>query len=338
MGVISCPPGRHQLVMERQWEWFILLLCLGRTFCQDTTDPTAAAPADADEEWEYVEFLKTISTVVEDILQFTLVNAKDQRGFAGLEQTVADTLEQVMGIRESLLAEIKRLRKSETKPSNPRIQAEEMLSKFRMDIMTILLQLVDQDAATVENLKEISRELLSFKQKLNNEIMRILMLPPDDSPPPPTTEPCDCATLEKIKNDLDAIYTCAKGTTTADPSTCALPEMYFMSLISVTDFIDTEIRTLYNSIIATTDDNQRQKLRGKLDTLKQIRDGGNSRDGIDEIISKLIEKGTEGDEALKKLVIRSLARLVTDIETRVTQCQVECNECQESCVTPYLED
>ena len=58
--------------------------------------------------------------------------------------TVADTLEQVMGIRESLLTEIKRLRKSETKPSNPRIQAEEMLSEFRMNIMTILLKLVDQ--------------------------------------------------------------------------------------------------------------------------------------------------------------------------------------------------
>ena len=274
--------------------------------------------------------------MVEDILQFTLVSAKDQRGFAGLEQTVAETLEQVMGIRESLLAEIKRLRKSETKPSNPRIQAEEMLSEFRMKIMTILLKLVDQDAATVEKLKDISKELLSFKQKLSNEIMRILMLPPDVLPPPPVDVECDCNSINQTKTDLETIFKCASGKA-EEPDACLEPPMYFMGLISITDFIDAEIRTLYNNIIATTDDPQRQKFRAQLETLKQLRDGGNGKDGIDELISKLIEKGTEEDDVLKKLVTRSLRSVVTDLDRQVTECNKKCVPC-DSCVKPYLDE
>jgi len=325
--------------MERQWEWFILLLCIGRTLCQESGDPTLEPPEDnpVDEEWEYVEFLKEISTVVEDILQFTLVSAKDQRGFAGLDQTVAETLEQVMSIRESLLAEIKRLRKSDTKPSNPRIQAEEMLSEFRMKIMTILLKLVDQDAATVEKLKDISKELLSFKQKLSNEIMRILMLPPDVLPPPPVDVECDCDSINQTKTDLEEIFKCASGKA-EDPDACLEPPMYFMGLISITDFIDAEIRTLYSNIIATTDDGQRQKFRGQLDTLKLIRDGGNGKDGIDELISKLIEKAEEDEETLKKLVTRSLRGVVSDLERQVADCSKKCEICQDSCVKPYLEE
>ena len=250
--------------------------------------------------------------------------------------TVADTLEQVMGIRESLLTEIKRLRKSETKPSNPRIQAEEMLSEFRMNIMTILLKLVDQDAATVEQLKEISRELLSFKQKLSNEIMRILMLPPNNSPAPPPPEDCDCDSLNQTKTDLEEIFACASETA-EDSGSCLEPGMYFMGLISVTDNIDIEIRDLYNNIIATTDDPQRQKFRAQLETLKQLRDGGNGKDGIDELISKLIEKGTEEDDVLKKLVTRSLRSVVTDLDRQVTECNKKCVPC-DSCVKPYLDE
>ena len=277
------------------------------------------------------------STVVEDILQITLVNAKDQKGFAGLDQTVADTLEQVMSIRETLLDEIKRLRKSDTKPSNPRIQAEEMLSEFRMQIMTILLKLVDQDAATVEKLKEISRELLSFKQKLSNEIMRILMLPPDVLPPPPVDVECDCDSINQTRTDLEEIYNCASGKA-EDPGACLEPPMYFMGLIDVTDYLDEQIRNLYNNIIATTDDSQRQKFRGQLDTLKLIRDGGNGKDGIDELISKLIEKAGEDEETLKKLVTRSLRGLVSDLERQVSDCSKKCETCQDSCVKPYLEE
>ena len=116
-----------------------------------------------------------------------------------------------------------------------------------------------------------------------------------------------------------------------------MPRMYFMGLISVTDNIDIEIRDLYNNIIATTDDPQRQKFRAQLETLKQLRDGGNGKDGIDELISKLIEKGTEEDDVLKKLVTRSLRSVVTDLDRQVTECNKKCVPC-DSCVKPYLDE
>ena len=80
-----------------------------------------------------------------------------------LEETISKTLEQVMEVRESLLKRIKDIRKEEiqTDPEQ-NIKQEEMLSEFRMDIMTILLKLIDKDAASIEKLKEISQDLLRF--------------------------------------------------------------------------------------------------------------------------------------------------------------------------------
>ena len=96
------------------------------------------------------------SANVENILQETLVEAKDRTGLTVIDETVAKTMEQVMEIREKLLLRIKDLRKGEIKTDpTQNIKQEEMLSEFRMEIMTILLKLVDKDAATIQKLKEI---------------------------------------------------------------------------------------------------------------------------------------------------------------------------------------
>jgi len=315
--------------MERHyWEWFILLLCLASSRGQDdntdtaTPDPSEDAP---DPEWEYVEFLqKTISARVEKILSVTLVNANDEDG---LDKTVEDTLEDVMQIREDLLTKIRDLRKDGI-AEDGRIKAEEKLSEFRMDVMTILLSLVDEDAANAVNLKEISRLLLAFKQKLSNEIMRILMLPPPTGiPVPPTSDDCEgCEIYTKMIKNLTDITTCSEA------GTCDLPaNMWFMYLISVTDLIDEEIKKLYNQLIDTTEDIQRQLYRDLLDTLKQIRDGDGGREGIDEIISKMIEAG-DNEKELKSLISSNLQRIIDDLERRERDCQKKCSTCNDCLV------
>ncbi len=45
-----------------------------------------------------------------------------------------------------------------------------------MDVMTVLLSLIEPDAATAEKLQQIGRELLSVRTKVNGEITRIIML------------------------------------------------------------------------------------------------------------------------------------------------------------------
>merc|ERR1712241_1071903 len=330
--------GTHLTTMERQyWEWFLLLLCLASSLGQDEPDaatpaPTAnvddpdtkAAPED-DPEWDYVQFLQTnISDKVERILSVTLVNANE---YDGLDQAVEDALGAVMEVREELLTKIRDLRKDGV-AEDGRIRAEEKLSEFRMDVMTILLSLVDEEAANAANLKEISRLLLAFKQKLSNEVMRILMLPPPTGEVPTvTTENCEGCKIytEMIKNLTDITKCSAEGN-------CDLPaNMWFMYLISVTDLIDAEIKKLYNQLIGTTEDITRQLYRDLLDTLKQIRDGDGGREGIDEIISKMIEAG-DNEKELKSLISSNLQRIIDDLERRERDCQKKCSTCNDCLV------
>ena len=82
---------------------------------------------------------------------------------------------------------IKDVRKGEIKiDESQNVKQEESLSDLRMEIMTILLKLIDKDAAMVDKLKEISKDFLNFKMSLSGEIMRILMLPEAGGPPSPS--------------------------------------------------------------------------------------------------------------------------------------------------------
>jgi hypothetical protein len=328
--------------MERHhWEWFLLLLWLTSSLGQEdqapaTPDPTAtvAAPDSNDDnpdpEWAYVEFLQdNISDKVERILSVTLVNANE---YDGLDQTVEDALRDVMLIREELLSQIRELRKDGI-AEDGRIRAEEKLSEFRMDVMTILLSLVDEEAANAVNLKEISRLLLALKQKLSNEVMRILMLPPPTGKiPTPTSDDCEgCEIYTLMRENLTDITDCSGA------GNCDLPpNMWFMYLIRVTDLIDEEIKKLYNQLIGTTEDIQRQLYRDLLDTLKQIRDGDGGREGIDEIISKMIGAG-EDEKDLKSLINSNLKRIVDDLSRREEECMEKCSTCNDCLVIKLKE-
>lgn len=262
-------------------------------------------------------------------MSVTLVNANE---YDGLDQAVEEALKDVMVIREELLAEIRNLRKDGV-AEDRRIRAEEKLSEFRMDVMTILLSLVDEEAANAVNLKEISRLLLAFKQKLSNEVMRILMLPPPSGNiPTPTSDDCEgCEIYTQMRENLNDITTCSEA------GNCDLaPNMWFMYLITVTDLIDEEIKKLYNQLIGTTEDIQRQLFRDLLDTLKQIRDGDGGREGIDEIISKMIEAG-DNEKDLKSLINSNLKRIVDDLSRREEECKEKCTNCNDCLVIKLKE-
>merc|ERR1712013_114356 len=139
-----------EMAWLREWLCVLLLVVAGA----QAQDPPAAGDAAGDdaatrdaegegdeEAWQYVEFLKTeVNEKVELILQETLYEAREKKGLTVLEETVSKTMEQVMEIRESLLVRIKALRKDEIETDpNQDIKQEQMLSEFRMEIMTILL-------------------------------------------------------------------------------------------------------------------------------------------------------------------------------------------------------
>merc|ERR1711874_562092 len=68
-----------------------------------------------------------------------------------------------------------------------------------------------------------------------------------------------------------------------------------------------------------------------LDTLKQIRDGDGGREGIDEIISKMIEAG-DNEKELKSLISSNLQRIIDDLERRERDCQKKCSTCNDCLV------
>eukprot|EP00092_Neocalanus_flemingeri_P032486 GFUD01035332.1.p1 GENE.GFUD01035332.1~~GFUD01035332.1.p1 ORF type:complete len:621 (-),score=246.52 GFUD01035332.1:464-2326(-) len=315
---------------------------------------------DGDEEaWTYVEFLKSeVSEKVEVILQKTLYEAREKKGFTVLEETVTKTLEQVMEIRESLLKRIKDIRKGDVQiDTEQNIKQEQMLSEFRMEIMTILLKLVDRDATSIDKLKEISQDLLRFKMTISNEVMRMLMLPQATSgkKQQPTGDCSECDALKDISFKIENLVACAdkeEGEDAQEPEAdaeaaapaedgssdkaapgevCMPPAMYAMDLISVNELIDTEIRDLYNNIVTKTDEEERQKLFKKLDDFKSL------RETIDDMITKLMSQTDE--EKLKKLVTRSLGRVNTELKTKLSDCQAQCGPggC-ESCAADVLYD
>jgi len=359
-------------------EWLcVLLLVLAVAQAQD--EPEAAADGDAaaagddaaadegksggegdEEAWQYVEFLKAdVNEKVEVILQKTLYEAREKKGFTVLEETVSKTMEQVMEIRESLLKRIKDLRKEEIKTDpEQNIKQEEMLSEFRMEIMTILLKLVDKDAASIDKLKEISQDLLRFKMSISNEIMRMLMLPQATSSgkqTQPTGDCSECDVLKDISFKIENLVACAdkeegedaqeqeqepeadaaaedgSGDKAKPGDECMPPAMYAMELIAVNELIDTEIKNLYNNIVTTTEEEERQKLFKKLEDYKSL------RDTVDDMITKLMSQTDE--EKLKKLVKRSLGRVNTELKTKLKDCQAQCGPggC-ESCAADVLYD
>jgi len=358
-------------------EWLcVLLLVLAVAQAQD--EPEAAADGDAavgdaaaaaegksgedgdEEAWQYVEFLKAdVNEKVEVILQKTLYEAREKKGFTVLEETVSKTMEQVMEIRESLLKRIKDLRKEEIKTDpEQNIKQEEMLSEFRMEIMTILLKLVDKDAASIDKLKEISQDLLRFKMSISNEIMRMLMLPQATSSgktTQPTGDCSECDVLKDISFKIENLVACADKEEGEDAQEqeqepeadaaaedgsedkpkpgdeCMPPAMYAMDLIGVNELIDTEIKNLYNNIVTTTEEEERQKLFKKLEDYKSL------RDTVDDMITKLMSQ--TDDEKLKKLVKRSLGRVNTELKTKLKDCQAQCGPggC-DSCAADVLYD
>merc|ERR1712123_338251 len=336
--------------------FLVLLLSVAANAQDGETD-------DAEEAWQYVEFLKTdISGKVEEILLKTLFEAKDNRGEGLLYDTISRSMEQVMEIREMLLTRIKDIRKGVIKTDQVQnIKQEKMLSEFRTEIMTLLLRIIDGSDSSIEKLKEIGQDLLRFKLSVSNEVMRLLMLPGGGKERNEAGEgdcsECDllaetsykveniivCAEQDKPIEDIN-LPTAQQGITRPEaegkmlksdkpePGTfCMDPNMYGMELITCNENIDTEIKNLYNKLVIETNDEKRHKSLESLEFYKK------TRNSLDEVITKLL---TMSDATrLKKAVRRSLGQVSNKLSTRLSSCLVSCGpDGCDSCAADIIYD
>jgi len=269
-----------------------------------------------------VEFMKSdLSEKVEEILT-SVYEAKERNTVSFLEDSVANSMEGVMEIRESLLDRIKDIRKGDIKIcTDQNIKQEKVLSEFRREIMNILLKLVSHDDDKIDLMKSISKDLLRFKTLVSQEIMRMLMLPQNNvSVPTSDGDNTECEVLTQLTSVMENLVACAEGEennnedeNTGEANACKEPSMYSMDLITATDTIDSEIGNLYNKLITAIEDDRRQEYFQKLDFYKQL------RNTINDVITKLVTE--DDDSKLKKVVTRNVKRIESELKSKLNLCE-----------------
>merc|ERR1719175_543969 len=131
-----------------------------------------------------------------------------------------------------------------------------------MNVMQILLELVKTDASSIENLRKVGADLVKFRGVISAEVMRILMLDaPCGEKKVVNTDCPKCDALEKVKVALEklkdrAAAPAAGGDGAAD---CMPPNMFSMDLILANEELDKSIAQLYNDIIKSTEDTEREE-------------------------------------------------------------------------------
>lgn len=272
-----------------------------------------------------------------------MYNAKQRKSASVLDETLTDTMEGVMEVRESILSRIKLIRKGDVKICpEQNIRQEKVLSEFRKEIMNILLKLVGQDSSSIDILKAISSDLLRFKTLVGQEIMRMLMLPQHrGSLPLSTGDNAECDVLKELSFIMENLVACAEKEEIDEKdedveqtsnnseeqkpgANCVAPNMYSMDLIKATETIDSEIGNLYNRLITAIEEDERLEHFQKLDFFKEL------RNAVNDIITELVTEDEE--DKLIRVVTRNVNRVDSALKSKLKDCEAEfgpggCDSC-----------
>lgn len=303
-----------------------------------------------------------IKQEIEDILQETLFEPSTL-----LEKTVSDAMTAVLLIRDAILERTKLIRQNDASITicpEQGVNQDQFLTTARMEIMTVLLSLIEQDAATPEKLQEIGKQLLSVRTQVNTEITRIIMLRETGGPGVTTkTGDCDCGILEEVvtglngvigkdKDDKDAevIEAGAEEAAGEDPApaddAAAAPaegeegaegaeggdDMSPVQGLTMTlMLIDARIEELYNQILTELDEETRTTAFEELTNLKDI------SLQMNDVITKMVEADPASDK-VQKLIDRDVKKLRNDVERQVGQCKQDCPSQCDSCGSAKIEE
>jgi len=287
------------------------------TLAQDDAADGGDKADECEEAWEYMEFLKTdIKKKIEDVMQETLFQPAQL-----LEKTVADTMSEVLIIRDSVLDRVKRIRTGDDSITicvGQGIKQEEFLSDLRLDVMTVLLRLIETDAATEDALQEVGKLLLAVRTKVNGKITQLIMLRETGTITTTSGDCADCEFLKKIKEGLDDVIGGTGGEGDEGGNEVAMLTMLLMT-------IDARIGSLYNTILGEVDEGPRTKASEELKQLKGI--SGN----IDIILSQMVDD-PENTNKIKRLVSRECVKVRNEVKRFLDKCATEscpigCDSC-----------
>jgi len=291
----------------------LLLSFLGTTVAQDDAAPNADTQAadgggddkeDCEEAWEDMEFLKTdVKKSIEDVLQETLFKPARL-----LDLTVTNTMEQVLIIRDAVLNRVKLIRTGDESIKicpDQNIGQGKFLSELRLDIMTVLLRLIETDAATEDALQDIGRQLLSIRTKVNGEITRLIML--TDNIIIPTDVCDDCKFLGTVRTSLEEVITDNEKKEDGAEGT----EIKMLTMLLMT--IDARVGTLYNNILGELEEADRKKFSDELNQLKDI------AGKINQVLSQMVDK-PEDVNKINRLVTRDCKKISREVKGLLEKC------------------
>jgi len=281
----------------------LLILLVSLPMVTLAQDEAVDKAEDCEEAWEYMEFLKTdIKKKIEDVMQQTLFQPAQL-----LEKTVADTMSEVLGIRDTVLDRVKKIRTGDdsiTICKEQGIKQEEFLSDLRLDVMTVLLRLIESDAATEKALQDVGRLLLAVRTKVNGRITQLIMLRETGTIVTSSGDCADCEFLNEIKVGLDEVIEGGEGEEGGK-------EVTMLTMLLMT--IDNRIGVLYNSILAEVEEGPRAKASEELKQLKGI--SGN----IDVILSQMVDD-PENTNKIKRLVSRDCVKIRNEVIRFLDEC------------------
>jgi len=237
---------------------------------------------------------------------------------------------------------------------NQGVRQEKGLSAIRKDVMELLLKIIDGTPASLDKIKSISKELLRLKLLVQNEVMRLLMLPAPGSTNAISSDDCaDCQGLQTIAAQLRSLLECAgrqpiedidlpvggspvverptsRAAEEEEEEECPQPQMFSMQLISVNERIDNEIKTVYNLLVIEIEDEERSKHIARLDFFKTV------RASVEEVITKLMKE--EEDEKLKRVIVRGVVLIVRTVTLELKSCGAGCGPPCDSCAGEVVKE
>lgn len=308
--------------------------------CQAAPQEAPAAPADdasADGAADDAEVAEVDLTEAKDLMAFLKMMVKmpiemiiQERLFqpkALLEQTVQDTMTDVLKVRKDILDRIKEIRAGTIEVNTQlSLGQEAFLNGLRMDVMEVLLMLVEKEANTLEALQKVGKRLLEVRAKIVDKVMMLIMLRDGTGRPPGLNEVCECEPYRALVGTKEAPGTIAAVTLKELADGKAILIALNMELMNV----DNLVKMKYTSILAATDDEKRMTEKEELDGLKVVSNCLN--DVMIDVSSEVAKEEPALDKVHRTLdkkleSCRSTAKRELSACEGKPQCSPRCDSC-----------
>ena len=200
-----------------------------------------------------------------------------------------------------------------------RIRQLETLEVLRKEISNILRNSVKSGDNFIDDFKSVNQDIFKFSESLNQEVMRLMMIPEKNISDLPKCEECD-VTSELLKK-LESSKLC-KDLAVGNEESCMNEVELLHHLLKVTDIVDETVKDIFSETTFNV---------GKYKRVYWLQDMKILKNNIEEIVHKLLYSGV-GSLGLRSINISHGMKAITKNMRKLNakclrKCGKPCNEC-----------